>query len=51
MEASVRGDHKTYRMAGRRIDEVGLPLGAQVGATVRGLHRADGSEAGNDAKP
>jgi trk system potassium uptake protein len=51
MEAIVRGDHKTCRMAGRRIDEVGLPEGAQVGAIVRGLHRADGSEAGDDAKP
>jgi len=47
----VRGDHKTCKMAGRRIEEVGLPKGAQVGAIVRGLHRADGSEAGDDAKP
>ena len=45
MEAIVRGDRKTCRMAGRRIDEVGLPPGAQVGAIVRGLHRPDGSEA------
>ena len=44
LEAIVRGDRKTCRMAGRRIDEVGLPAGAQVGAIVRGLHRADGSE-------
>jgi trk system potassium uptake protein TrkA len=51
LEAIVRGDRKTCRMAGRRIDEVGLPAGAQVGAIVRGLHRADGSEAGPDAKP
>jgi len=43
MEAVVRGDKKTCRMAGRRIEEVGLPKGAQVGAIVRGLHRADGS--------
>jgi trk system potassium uptake protein TrkA len=26
-------------VAGRRIDEIGLPSGAQVGAIVRGLHR------------
>ena len=51
LEAIVRGDHKTCRFAGRRIDEVGLPKGAQVGAIVRGLHRSDGSEAGEDAKP
>jgi trk system potassium uptake protein len=51
IEAIVRGDRKTSRMAGRRIDEVGLPPGAQVGAIVRGLHRADGSEAGADARP
>jgi trk system potassium uptake protein TrkA len=41
-----RGD-----MAGRRIDEIGLPAGAQVGAIVRGLHRPDGSEAGAEAAP
>jgi trk system potassium uptake protein TrkA len=51
LEAIVRGDRKTCRFAGRRIDEVPLPKGAQVGAIVRGLHRADGSEAGDDAKP
>ncbi|MCK6424286.1 MAG: Trk system potassium transporter TrkA [Burkholderiaceae bacterium] len=45
LEAIVRGDRKTCRMAGRRIDEIGLPAGAQVGAIVRGLHREDGSEA------
>ena len=51
LEAIVRGDRKTCRMAGRRIDEIGLPPGAQVGAIVRGLHRADGSEAGAEARP
>ena len=51
LEAIVRGDRKSCRFAGRRIDEVGLPKGAQVGAIVRGLHRADGSAAGADAKP
>jgi len=51
LEAIVRGDRKTCRMAGRRVDEIGLPKGAQVGAIVRGLHRPDGSEAGVDAKP
>jgi trk system potassium uptake protein TrkA len=51
LEAIVRGDRKTCKFADRRIDEVPLPKGAQVGAIVRGLHRADGSEAGDEAKP
>jgi trk system potassium uptake protein len=51
LEAIVRGDHKTCRMAGRRIEEVHLPKGAQVGAIVRGLHDAEGREVGEDAKP
>jgi trk system potassium uptake protein TrkA len=51
LEAIVRGDRKTCRFAGRRIEEVGLPAGAQVGAIVRGLHRPDGSDAGEDAQP
>jgi trk system potassium uptake protein len=51
LEAIVRGDHKTCRMAGRRIEAVDLPKGAQVGAIVRGLHRPDGSDAGDEAKP
>ena len=51
LEAIVRGDRRTCRFAGRRIEEVDLPRGAQVGAIVRGLHEADGSEAGEGAKP
>ena len=55
LEAIVRGDHKTCKLAGRRIEEVQLPKGAMVGAIVRGLHRPDGSriEAGasDDTKP
>lgn len=51
LEAIVRGDRKTCRMAGRRIEEAGLPKGAQVGAIVRGLHHSDGSEAGAGARP
>jgi trk system potassium uptake protein len=51
LEGIVRGDRKTCRMAGRRIGEIALPAGAQVGALVRGLHRADGSEAGAEAEP
>ncbi len=55
LEAIVRGDHKTCKMAGRRIEEVKLPKGAMVGAIVRGLHRPDGSRiekgAADNAKP
>ena len=55
LEAIVRGDHKTCKLAGRRIEEVKLPKGAQVGAIVRGLHRSDGSKIapdnGTDHKP
>jgi len=50
LEGIVRGDRKTCRMAGRRVDELELPEGAQIGAIVRGLHRPDGSEA-EDAQP
>ena len=50
LEGIVRGDRKTCRLAGRRIEEIGLPRGAQVGAIVRGLHRPDGSEAGEGAQ-
>ena len=50
LEAIVRGDSKTCKMAGRRVDELPLPKGAMIGAIVRGLHLADGSEAEN-AKP
>ncbi len=50
LEAVVRADAKHSRIAGRRIDELGLPDGAHIGAIVRGLHLADGSEAEN-AKP
>jgi trk system potassium uptake protein len=41
LEAVVRGDRGSCRMAGRRIEEVGLPRGAQIGAIVRGLASRD----------
>jgi trk system potassium uptake protein TrkA len=44
LEGIVRGDAKTCRMAGRRVDEIALPEGTHIGAIVRGLHLADGSE-------
>ena len=52
LEGIVRGDKKTCRMAGRRIEEIELPDGAQIGAIVRGLHRPDGSDAAEgESKP
>lgn len=51
LEAIVRGDRRTCRMASRRVEELEMPRGAQVGALVRGLHKPDGSEAGGDARP
>jgi trk system potassium uptake protein TrkA len=51
MEAIVRGDRKTSRLAGRPVGDINLPKGAQVGAIVRGLHLPDGSDAGAEAKP
>jgi trk system potassium uptake protein TrkA len=50
LEGIVRGDRKTCRMAGRRVEEIDLPEGAHIGALVRGLHLPDGSEA-QDAQP
>jgi trk system potassium uptake protein TrkA len=44
LEAVVRGDRGSCRIAGRRIEEVALPRGVQIGAIVRGLPVA-GSEA------
>jgi trk system potassium uptake protein TrkA len=44
LEGIVRGDAKTCRMAGRRIDEIGLPKARRWARIVRGLHLADGSE-------
>jgi trk system potassium uptake protein TrkA len=36
LEGIARGDRKTSRLVGRRIDEVVLPPGARIGALVRG---------------
>lgn len=35
LEAVARGDRKTSKVVGRRIEEIGLPKGAQIGAIVR----------------
>ena len=50
LEGVVRGDRKTSRLAGRRVEEIALPAGAQVGAIVRGLHRPDGSEGDDEVQ-
>jgi len=49
LEGVVRGDSKSCRMAGRRIEQLDLPEGAQIGAIVRGL-RDEGAE-GDAAEP
>jgi trk system potassium uptake protein TrkA len=41
LEVVVRGDRKTCKVVGRRIDEIGLPEGAQIGAIVRTVLDAD----------
>jgi trk system potassium uptake protein TrkA len=37
LEAIVRGDRGSCRLAGRTVGEITLPRGAQIGAIVRGL--------------
>jgi trk system potassium uptake protein len=44
LEVVVRGDRKTCKVASRRIDEIGLPPGVQIGAIVRS---AEGSPDGH----
>jgi trk system potassium uptake protein TrkA len=41
LEAVVRGDRKTSKLVGRRIEEIKLPEGAQFGAIVRGNLQGD----------
>jgi trk system potassium uptake protein TrkA len=40
LEGIARGDVKTSRLVGRRIEEIKLPKGARIGAIVRGEGRA-----------
>ncbi len=44
LELVVRGDRKSSKVVGRRIDELGLPRGAQIGAIVRGLEKKPEAE-------
>jgi trk system potassium uptake protein len=48
LEAVARGDRKTSKVVGRRIDQIVLPPGAQIGAIVRGAEPAlPGADAPN----
>ncbi|GAA4343596.1 Trk system potassium transporter TrkA [Variovorax defluvii] len=49
LEIVARGDRKTSRVVGRRISELQLPKGAQVGLIMRGLPETgeDGDAAGD----
>ena len=41
LEAVARGDRKSSKVVARRIEEISLPKGAQIGALVRGLPEDD----------
>ncbi len=41
LEAVAHGDRKTSKVVGRRIEELPLPKGAQIGAIVRTVHDAE----------
>jgi trk system potassium uptake protein len=41
LEIVAHGDVKSSKVVGRRIEEIGLPRGVQIGAIVRGLGSAD----------
>ncbi|CAN5295450.1 Trk system potassium transporter TrkA [soil metagenome] len=45
LEIIAQGERGKSRVVGRRIDEIDLPAGATIGALVRGLTPADGSQA------
>lgn len=42
LEAVAHGDRKSSRVVGRRIEQIPLPPGAQIGALVRGRDREGG---------
>jgi trk system potassium uptake protein TrkA len=41
LEAVAHGDRKSSKVVGRRIEELPLPAGAQIGAIVRAIHGAE----------
>lgn len=44
LEAVAHGDRKSSKVVGRRIEELPLPAGAQIGALVRRVRDGDGGE-------
>ena len=44
LEAVAHGDRKSSKVVGRRIEELPLPSGAQIGAIVRRVRDGDGGE-------
>lgn len=42
LEAIVRGDRKSSKVVGRRIEQIALPAGAQIGAIVREVQVGEG---------
>lgn len=48
LELVAHGDRRSSKVVGRRIEEIALPAGAQIGAIVRGLNRDPES---GDASP
>jgi trk system potassium uptake protein TrkA len=52
LEIVARGDRKTSRVVGRRISEIPLPKGAQVGLIMRGLPEiGEGAVPSGEAQP
>lgn len=50
LEIVAHGDAKDSRVVGKRIEDIGLPKGAMIGAIVRGLHGAAGGKNGSPPK-
>jgi len=50
LEIVVRGDRKTSRVVGRRIDDLKLPAQAQLGLVVRGMRDATAMGASSDGE-
>jgi len=43
LEVVARGDRKSSKVVGRRIEQIALPAGAAIGAIVRDMHRSEGT--------
>ncbi|HKX95890.1 MAG TPA: Trk system potassium transporter TrkA [Methylibium sp.] len=43
LEVVARGDAKCSKVVGRRVEQIGLPRGVQIGAIVRGLEAEGGA--------